>query len=72
MAKKSSELFTSNWGIGVTGYASADPENEITQLFAWYSFSYNGEEISTQKIEPKETDPLPYSYFIPVRYLISF
>lgn len=50
MATGVCRLFKSNWGIGVTGYASPVPELGITELFAYFSVAYNGKALLTEKI----------------------
>lgn len=50
MAKGVAKIFSSDWGIGITGYASPEPENDIKELFAFYSFCYKGAEMKTGKI----------------------
>jgi nicotinamide-nucleotide amidase len=47
-------FFSSDWGIGITGYAAPVPEWNVTDtLFAWYSIAYRGAVMTTQKIEVK-------------------
>jgi nicotinamide-nucleotide amidase len=48
-------FFSSDWGIGITGYAAPVPAwNVKNMLFAWYSVAYRGAVIATQKIEIKK------------------
>ena len=52
-------LFCSDYGIGITGYASPVPEENINKLFAYLSIANNNrtllsKKISTQLSEPKE------------------
>jgi nicotinamide-nucleotide amidase len=47
MAIAAGNLFSANWSIAVTGYASPLPEKKIVHLFAYYAISLNGA-ISTQ------------------------
>jgi PncC family amidohydrolase len=52
MAVRASKIFTSDWGIGVTGYAAPVPEWDIDNvLFAYYAFAHKGECVCTGKIE---------------------
>jgi len=46
MAKGVVGLFSSNWGIAVTGYATSLPEDGITTLFAFYSIVYRGRAVA--------------------------
>jgi PncC family amidohydrolase len=50
MAIEISKLFISNYGIGITGYATIVPECEQEGLFAWFAVSYNGEVVLLKKI----------------------
>ena len=56
MALNVCHLFTSDWGIGITGYASPVPESG-NKLFAWYAISYRGNIVVTKKINPKKDEP---------------
>ena len=52
-------LFCSDYGIGITGYASPVPEENINKLFAYLSIANNNrallsKKISTQLLEPKD------------------
>jgi PncC family amidohydrolase len=50
-------LFSTEWGIGITGYASPVPEENINELFAWYAFARNGNIITATKIEAEKDTP---------------
>ena len=56
-------LFTSNYGIGVTRYAARVPERKINQLFAYYSISFQGEVIASEKIFTEKDEGLPAQLF---------
>ena len=56
MALNVCSLFTSDWGIGITGYASPVPESE-NKLFAWYAITRHGKIIRSKKISPKGDEP---------------
>lgn len=58
MALGVSELFGSNWGIGITGYASPVPESG-NRLFAYFSISFR-KKILAEKIlhHRKKTSPV--------------
>jgi nicotinamide-nucleotide amidase len=52
MAVGACTFFSSDWGIGITGYAAPVPAWKVKNvLFAWYSVAYRGKVIATQKIE---------------------
>lgn len=50
MALHTAELFGTDWGIAVTGYATPVQESGF-QLFAFFSFAYQNKIIHTEKIE---------------------
>lgn len=58
-------LFSSHWGIGITGYASTVPEKGITELYAYYSIAADGEEMKSARITPPpgEDDPVTIRYY---------
>ncbi len=56
MAINVCRLFTSDWGIGVTGYASPVPESGH-QLFAYYAIAAKGEIVVSKKIKPRKDEP---------------
>ncbi len=56
MAVNVCKLFTSNWGIGITGYATPVPESD-NKLFAYFAISYNGHVKHCEKIDAAVDDP---------------
>ena len=56
MALNVCRLFTSDWGVGITGYASPVPESG-NKLFAWYAISCRGNIVTTKKVTPKKDEP---------------
>ena len=56
MALNVCRLFTSDWGIGITGFASPVPESG-NKLFAYYAISRREEIILSKKIAPAKDDP---------------
>ena len=57
MARKVCELFLADYGIGITGFASLVPEENINELFAFISIALNGKIVSSQRIEAKGQMP---------------
>lgn len=51
MAREVCRVFSSDWGVSVTGYAAAIPELNIDDLFAFYSIAFSGEILVTKRIE---------------------
>ncbi len=56
MAVNSCQLFNSDWGIGITGYASPVPEAGH-EVFAWYAVAYRDKIISGDKLLPEKDHP---------------
>lgn len=57
MATEACRLFSSTWGVGITGYAAPLPEwNVNNTLFAWIALAYRGNVVLTKKIELKKAD----------------
>ncbi len=56
MALNVCRLFTSDWGIGITGYASPVPESG-NKLFAWFAIACRGKIVMTRKIDAKKDEP---------------
>ncbi len=57
MAKGVACLFHTEWGIGITGYASPVPELNIFQLFAWIAFAYKDNAVLVRKIHAPGLPP---------------
>ncbi|HET6994137.1 MAG TPA: nicotinamide-nucleotide amidohydrolase family protein [Chitinophagaceae bacterium] len=62
MALNVCRLFTSNWGIGITGYASPVPES-AHKLFAYYAIARNDEVIVSKKINAEQDEPVKVQLF---------
>ena len=50
MSKQVCNLFLSDYGIGITGYAARMPEKDINDLFAYYSISLKDKIMESGKI----------------------
>jgi nicotinamide-nucleotide amidase len=57
MAKEVAHLFMSDWGLGVTGYASPVPEKGIDKVFACYAISFRDKIIVKKKIKSIDGKP---------------
>lgn len=57
MAIEVAKMFLSDYGIGITGYASIVPESEEEGLFAYFSLTYKGEIVMTEKLTSPEKHP---------------
>jgi PncC family amidohydrolase len=56
MAINVCRLFSSDWGIAVTGYASPVPESD-NKLFAWWALAYHGQIVVMQKLDLLNGNP---------------
>ena len=56
MALHVCQLYSSDWGVGITGYASAVPESG-NKVFAFYAISHRGKIMTWGKINPKKGKP---------------
>ncbi|MDB5200594.1 MAG: CinA domain protein [Ferruginibacter sp.] len=57
MALQAAKIFRSDWGIGITGYASALPGHDMDPLFANFAMSYKNEIIRAGVLTAHETEP---------------
>lgn len=57
MAVEVAKMFSSNYGIGITGYASIVPDCEDEGLYAYFSLAYNGEIVVSGKLTSPEKEP---------------
>lgn len=63
MSKHVCDLFLSDYGIGITGYAARLPEKNINDLFAYYSISLKNKIIESGKITTDAEEGLPAQLF---------
>jgi PncC family amidohydrolase len=56
-------LFTSDYGIGITGYAAKVPEKNINELYAYYAISLKEKIIDSGKVNAKTEEGLPAQLF---------
>ena len=68
MADQVCQLYTSDWGIGITGYASPTAESG-NKVFAFFAIAYRGKIKSSGKINPQKTDP-PELQTLYVNYIL--
>lgn len=57
MAIGSNHLFISDYGVGITGYASLQPQNGITSLFAFVAIVKGQQTIRLEEITSAKKDP---------------
>jgi nicotinamide-nucleotide amidase len=58
MAKQAAIIFSSDWGIAITGYASPIPEMNIYDLFACYAISRRNKQTVSHTITVENNSPL--------------
>ncbi len=63
MARSACRLFTSDWGVGITGYASPAPESK-GKVFAYFAIALGNEIKLAHRIDPerKETAEVQQEY----------
>jgi nicotinamide-nucleotide amidase len=57
MALQACQLFSSHWGIGITGYAAPVPEYGVDSLFCFYAIALNGAILHSGKITSDKKSP---------------
>jgi nicotinamide-nucleotide amidase len=58
MALQCARLFSSDWAIGITGYATPIPELGIQDLFAHYAIAFQNRVVKTNKIHSAKKSAL--------------
>ena len=58
MSKQACTMFTSTFGLGITGYAATVPEKNINKLFAYYGIAKESELIDSGKIYSEKEEGL--------------
>lgn len=56
MAVQVANMFTADWGIAITGYASPVPEEGILELFAHYAIYYRNTCVKCERINASQED----------------
>ena len=59
------ELFSSDYGAAITGYATLLPEEGVNELYAYIAIAFHGEIVVTEKI----TSPVKDSLEVQVDYV---
>ena len=63
MASEVCNLFSADYGIGITGYASPVPEENIEKLFAFISIAKNKKIIASKRINAPQGKPYDVQLF---------
>lgn len=70
MALEVCKLFTSHWGIAITGYAAPVPECSVNEPFAYYAITFQDKLLIADKISCSKDDPMKVQEFY-VNYLLK-
>jgi nicotinamide-nucleotide amidase len=65
-------LFTSDYGIGITGYAAKVPEKNVNALYAFYAISEKNKMVMCGKLETSIEEGLPVRLYYTEEVLKSF
>jgi len=63
MSKHVCNLFLSDYGIGITGYAARLPEKNINDLFAYYTISFKDKILKSEKMKAAADEGLDTQLF---------
>lgn len=63
MAKEVCHLFKSDYGIGITGYATPVPEKNIEKLFAFIAIASGDKVIRAKKVNATKKEPSEVQVF---------
>jgi PncC family amidohydrolase len=72
MALHVTDLFSSDWGIGITGYAAPVPECNIDELFAYYAISNHGKLVDQNLVYAEKAEPMKVQIFYVNKILTAF
>ena len=63
MARQVCKLFTCNWGIGITGYATPMPELDAQDPYSFFAIVHNDETIVSRKVFAKQDETAKVQLF---------
>jgi nicotinamide-nucleotide amidase len=63
MSKHVCNLFLSDYGIGITGYAARLPEKNVNDLFAYYAISFKDKVLKCEKMKADTDEGLDTQLF---------
>lgn len=63
MALNALTLFSSDWALSITGYASPVPELGVKDLFAFYAIAFQQEVVCRGKVDSEDHGPLHVQVF---------
>lgn len=72
MALGVSKMFSSSWGIAITGYAAPVPECSVDEPFAFYAITFLDKVIAVKKVSAQKDDPIKVQLLYVNRILDDF
>ena len=63
------ELFSADFGIGITGYAAKVPEKHIFVPFAYFSIFYHNDEVHAERVDFSADDSLKVQLYFTAKVL---
>ncbi len=72
MAINITKMFTSDWGIGITGYAAPVPECSVDEPFAYYAIAFKDNLLRVERITTRQDDPTSVQTFFVNAVLTNF
>jgi nicotinamide-nucleotide amidase len=72
LARNVCNLFTSNYGIGIVGYAARVPEKSVHSLYCFFAFAFEGKILQTTKITSDEEEGFATQLFYTDTVLQNF
>jgi len=72
MAVSVTSLFSADWGISVTGYASLLPNKNINELYACFAISYRSNIVRQETVYAQKAPPRNVRFFYTNNILSAF
>lgn len=72
MALQTCKLFNSDYGLGITGYASRQPEKGKNDLYAYIAIAENNEILICERLIAESEDSIEIQEFYSLRLLERF
>ena len=72
MAEQVCKLFVCDWGIGITGYAAPIPQDNITDLYAFFSVAHKDNIVFSATIKAPKGDSIQVQLYYANEVLKAF
>jgi nicotinamide-nucleotide amidase len=72
MAIHITKLFSSDWGIAISGYAAPVPECSVDEPFAFYAITFQNKLVQVKKISSQKSDAIKVQLFYVNKILSDF